>query len=76
MKKTHIAVINKLYPNKGEFHWYSGQFANHKYAGEFQNGAKNGKGIYYWPNGNRYEGIYKYLLTEGLTLNKLISYVN
>ena len=29
-----------------------------RYEGEFLQGKKNGKGTYFWNNGNRYEGEY------------------
>ena len=32
---------------------------NQRYVGEFQNGKKDGKGVYTWPSGERYEGAFK-----------------
>jgi hypothetical protein len=27
-----------------------------KYEGEWENGKKHGNGVFYWSNGNKYEG--------------------
>lgn len=35
------------------------------YEGEFLNGKMEGKGTKYWPNGNRYEGLFKNDLQHG-----------
>ena len=37
----------------------SGEFKGDRYEGEFRNGEKSGKWIYYWNNGYKYEGDYK-----------------
>jgi hypothetical protein len=71
-----MMVKDNYYHGKGiEIRMYPGGF---KYEGQFNNGFKNGQGIWYFPNGNKYDGDWKknqfhlkgtMYLANGVTIN-------
>ena len=47
--------MNGKYEGNGKFYCEDGEY----YIGQWKNGLKHGKGIYYYKNGNiKYEGIF------------------
>ena len=51
-------VINGLAERRGNIHGTKEPFVGDRYEGEFRNNKKEGRGIYYYSNGNREMGDY------------------
>ena len=50
---------------EGNYTFGIGKGEGDRYAGEYRNGIRSGKGIYTWSNGERYVGDFKIDVPEG-----------